>query len=175
MKKIKQFGKIAFLALALTFVSCSSDSDGSSTTTGGDGTISGKVDGKTVSSNSLATIASLSGGGGFQMLSVSGTDLGGDGFTITISGYTGVGTYQATSDTDKLAVCSYIDFDMNNPQNTNNVWTSPYDIEGTSGSVVITEQTDTRVKGTFSFKGANNTGSFKNVTNGTFNVKLTKF
>ena len=175
MNNFKRFGKITVLVLSLFLASCSSDSEGDSTNTAGEGTMTAKVEGATLTTNSLATQATLTGGGGFQMLNISGTDLGGDGYTITISGYTGTGTYQASGENESIAACSYIDFDMNNPQNTNNVWTAPYDDAATNGSVVITEQTATKVKGTFSFKGMNNAGTFKNITNGSFDVKLTTF
>ena len=72
MKKIKQIGTIAFLALALayTLTSCSSDSDGSSTggLTGGlatAGTIKGNVDGTTIITDLNTTSGTIMGTGSF--------------------------------------------------------------------------------------------------------------
>ncbi|CAM4009581.1 hypothetical protein FLAN108750_04955 [Flavobacterium antarcticum] len=174
MKRIKQLGKIAFLALALSFASCSSDSEGGSTIAGA-GTITANVGGTTVTTMEAATIGLLTGTTGFKILSLSGSDLGGDGFTITISGYDNEGTYTIDGVNDQSATFTFLDFDFNNPQNTDNVWSAPYDAQGTSGTVTVTSQTNERVKGTFSFKGINNAGTFKQVTNGSFDVKMNQF
>lgn len=52
-------------------------------------------------------------------------------------------------------------------------WYAPLeDNSGVTGTITVTESSDTNVKGTFSFKGVNDLGTFKNVTNGSFNVAL---
>ena len=175
MKKIKQLGKIGFFALAFSFASCSSDSDGSST--GGvaaDGTISATVDGTSFTTLQAATVGIVNGSADYQILALSGADATGKSLSINIAGFTGLGTYSADGANDVTAVLVYSALDFNNPQNTNNVWSAPYDVEGTSGTVTVTESTSDRVKGTFSFKGASNAGLFKQVTNGSFNVKFTQ-
>lgn len=170
MKKIKQLGTIAFLALALTFSSCSSDSDGSSTGPAGDGTITAKVDGSTVTTMSLASFAFINGVGEAKALQITGADATAKAFTLQIVGFTGNGTYNTGTDMPTV-VLTYTATDINNPQNTNNTWVAGGD-DGSTGTITVTEYTDTKVKGTFSFKGKNQAGTNKDVTNGSFNVAI---
>ena len=176
MKKIKQLVTICSLALAFTFASCSSDNDGNGgSVLAGDGLVTAKVDGTTVTSTKELTQASLV-TGQLSSLLIQGTNLQGDGFYITITGYDGAKTYEIGGENTIFAVCSYIDTDLNNPTQPN-IWTGPYDEAGqVVGQVVVTEATDTRVKGTFSFTGKNvENNSLKTVTDGSFNVALTNF
>ncbi len=170
MKKIKQLGKIAFLALAISFGSCSSD-DGGGSVSAGAGTISAKVDGKTVTTIQAGTIGAVSG----EFLILTGTSMSQEAFSIAIYNYTGNGTYSLITGNEVGAVMSYTKVDLNNPQSTSNTWVAPADEEtGTSGTITVTESSATNVKGTFSFKGVNDLGTFKNVTNGSFNVPLSQ-
>ena len=172
MKKIKQLGTIAFLALGLSFGSCSSDDSGDST--GGvaaDGTITASVDGNSITTLNAATIALKTG----NLLNVSGSTMTGESITMVISNFTGNGTYNVITGNDLGAVFTYTKIDLNNPQSTNNTWYAPFDgTTGTSGTITVTESTDQKVKGTFSFKGVNDLGTYKNVTNGSFNVNFTQ-
>lgn len=168
MKKIKQLGKIAFLALALSFASCSSDSAGGSTGgAAGEGTITAKVDGKSFKSLSAATIGQVSD----QVLQVIGSNAKGENISIQILSFNGIGTYDVKSDGDTFAVCSYTAIDLNDPQNTNNIYSSGYDGAVSVGSVDVTSVTDTNIKGTFSFTAKNQAGASKSITAGSFNVK----
>lgn len=168
MKKIKQLGKIAFLALAISFGSCSSD-DGGGSVSAGAGTISAKVDGKTVTTIQAGTTASVN--GSFVMLS--GTTMSQEAFTIVIYDYNGAGTYSVITGNDLGAVFTYSKININDPLNTSNTWYAPLDeTTGTSGTITITEESETDIKGTFSFKAINDLGTFKNVTNGSFNIPL---
>ena len=173
MKKFKHLGKIALVALTLTFASCSSDSEGTSTAAGA-GTITASVDGSTVTTLAVATNGVIAGPTGFKFLSLNGSDATGKSFLISVSMYTGVGTYTATSSEGPLATFTYSVLDMNNPQSTNNTWTAPYDDVATNGTITITESTTASVKGTFSFKGKNATGTYKQITNGSFDVPLSQ-
>lgn len=171
MKKIKQLGKIAFLALAISFGSCSSDDGGGSTGGGSaaDGTITAKVEGKTVTTIKAGTVGVASG----NLLTLSGATMNQEAFSITVYNYTGNGTYDAITGNEVGAVFSYTKIDLNDPQSTHNTWYAPLeDTSGVTGTITVTESSDTNVKGTFSFKGVNDLGTFKNVTNGSFNVAL---
>ena len=170
MKKIKQLGKIAFLALAISFGSCSSDDGGGSTGgSAGDGTITAKVDGKSITTIKMATVGVSSS----NFLTLSGTTMNQEGISITVYNYTGEGTYNAISGNEVGAVFSYIKVDLNDPQSSHNTWYAPLeDTSGVTGTITVTEASADKVKGTFSFKGANDLGTFKNVTNGSFNVAL---
>ena len=170
MKKIKQLGKIGFLALALTFASCSSDSAGTPIGVAGEGTITASVDGTTVTTMQLGTFGYVSGSGASKALQLTGADATGKAFTLQVVGYTGIATYNVNAGNGPLAVLTYTATDFNNPQNTNNTWVSGGD--GTTGTLTVTEYTDAVVKGTFSFKGVNQAGTFKQISNGSFNVAL---
>lgn len=170
MKKIKQLGKISFLALALSFASCSSDSSGNSIGPAGDGTITASVEGTNVTTMQAATSGYVTGSGASKTLQLVGADATGKSFSIQVTGYTGVSTYSINATSGPIAVLSYTALDFNNPQNTNNVWVSAGD--GTTGTLSVTEYTDAVVKGTFSFKGRNQAGTFKQITSGSFNVSL---
>lgn len=168
MKKIKQLGKVAFLALALSFASCSSDDGGGSTSGAGNGTIKATVDGKTITTLKLGSYAYIS-DSPYKTLSVAGSDASGKAFSIQVNPYSGAGTY-TVDNADGLVVFSYSALDMNNPQNQNNTWVSAGD--GTTGTLTVTESTDKVVKGTFTFKGVNSAGTYKDVKNGSFNVEV---
>lgn len=173
MKKIKQLGTLAFLALALTFGSCSSDSDGGSTSAAGDGTISAKVDGKTVTTIKAGTVGVVNSNGDFKMLTLTGSSMSGQAISITVFDFNGNGTYNLITDDGPSVSFTYTALDFNDPQNTNNVWVAPGgDMTGTTGTLTVTESSTERVKGTFSFKGVNNLGTFKDVKSGSFNVSL---
>ncbi|WP_432672989.1 hypothetical protein [Flavobacterium sp. SM2513] len=172
MKKIKQLGKIAFLALALSFGSCSSDDGGGSTGgTAASGTIKATVAGKTITTMAQGTFATHSG----SFLTITGSTMSQEALGITIYDFTGEGTYELITGNNLGVVFSYTKIDLNNPMSTSNSWYAPLDeTTGTSGTVTITEATETNVKGTFSFKGINDLGTYKEVKNGAFNVAFTQ-
>ena len=173
MKKIKQFGKIAFLALALTFASCSSDSEGTPVTNGAEGTITAKVDGNTFTTSVIATGGTISGGNQYTLLSIFGTELTSRGITLQIIDFAGVGTYTVGSETGPHSICGYSD---KKPGSTNEyeTWTTANATDAT-GSITITEKSESNIKGTFSFKGKNAiTGTYKELTNGSFNLKMSQ-
>ncbi|HUH26274.1 MAG TPA: DUF6252 family protein [Flavobacterium sp.] len=167
MKKIKQLSKILFLGLAFTVASCSSDSEGGSVSAG-EGTISAKVDGTTITSIPQATFAYSTSVG----LQITGTNNSAKNLAIQILTFDGVGKYNMGGN-NSLAIGTYTEVDLNDPQNVNNVWMAPYNENMVDGFVDVTEVTATHVKGTFSFKAQNQTGTVKDITNGSFNIKIT--
>ncbi len=174
MKTIKQLGLALTLALALVVSSCSSDG-GSGGSGGGVGTFKAKIGGSNFTSIPQAAIAQLASNGTFQNLSMSGTDASGKSILITILGENiGVGTYQLTDQGEQFVSASYNEVNLSNPI-ASLIFAAPYDGGGNVGSIVITEKTDTTVKGTFSFTGFNiQTGSgTKAITNGVFNLNIT--
>lgn len=173
MKTINQFSKILLMTLVLTFAACSSD-DGGGPVNAGEGTITASVDGQTVTSDALLTQATVA-TGQFSLLAIQGTNMNGDGFTLNVTGYDGVGSYEVGGDNSIFAVCTYIDSDLSNPTDPN-LWTGPYEGGASVGQIVVTEVTDTHIKGTFNFKGQNpDDDSIKDITNGSFNVKIMQF
>ena len=187
MKKIKQLGKIGFLALLLSFASCSSDSEGSST--GGpiaglatEGTIKGDADGTTIVTSTGSTTGSSIVSGDYKTLQLTGVySSTGDGgatiaeaFGITIYGYTNEGTYNVTNESTDVILSLNRSISKPGQDTLFEMWTARKSNSGTTGTIIITEATSTRVKGTFSFKGKSSGGLFKEVTNGSFNVAVTE-
>ena len=168
MKKVRQITRIMLFTLAIALNSCSSDSDGGNVNAG-EGTISAKVEGNTVTSIPLATFAYLTDTG----LQITGTDSGAKNLAITILAFDGVGKYDMGGNNFR-AIGTYTEVDLNNPQNLNNLWMAPFNENMLDGVVDVTEVTATHVKGTFNFKGQNEAGTVKNITNGSFNIKTTE-
>ena len=172
MKKIKQLGKIAFLALAISFGSCSSDDGGGSTGGGGstaNGTMKATVAGKSITTMKEATFATLNG----TFLTVTGTTTSQEALGITVYNFTGPGTYALITGNDLGVAFTYSKINLSNPLDTGNTWYAPLDeTTGTSGTLTVSEVTATHVKGTFSFKAINEQNTYKEVTNGVFDVEI---
>lgn len=176
MKQLKQFVLVLTTISLVTFSSCSSSDDGGS---GGDapsGLLVAKVDGKSFKSFELSSSATVATAGPGQNLVIIATNSDGNAFSMTIFGYEGVGTYEFTGANIAITnVASYSETEVNlsNPTaSTTELWHAPYD-DTLAGSVSISEETDTKVIGTFSFKAKNVGGdnSIKTITEGSFNLK----
>ena len=90
MKKIKQLSKIMLVAFSIIVASCSSDSDSEGgSVSAGEGTISAKVDGNTVTSVTQGTFAYLTSVG----LQITGTSMDTKNLAINILAFDGVGKY----------------------------------------------------------------------------------
>jgi hypothetical protein len=122
------------------------------------GTLTAKVDGSDFDAN---VAAQASGGGG--VLSIMGSNMVGRAINITLSSYTGPGTYA-----------------FGGLANTSSaLWQETLTSEGGFstfggpagiGEIVITSDDGTTVEGTFFFTGRNSTGDTRSVTEGTFTV-----
>ncbi|MBO6879090.1 MAG: hypothetical protein JJ870_00790 [Winogradskyella sp.] len=156
--------------VALT--SCKSDDDGGG---GGDapsGTLTASVDGTNFQSLDISSSATVANNGQNLIIIASNSD--GNAFAITIIGYSGPGTYPLGGGANTFNSASYTetDVDINNPQNsTTEIWQAPYD-DTQVGEINISEETDSKVIGTFNFSGKNVNGdqSVKNITNGSFDL-----
>lgn len=163
--------KLAIIALLVvfSFSSCSSDDD-DATGSVGEGTMTAKIDGASFSnSNSAgqATIASLPAG---DNLIIQASNSDGESINLIINVYTGTGTYEINSSGTNPNTALYTETDIANPTNTQ-VWQAPY-LNSPIGTVKITEETATAVKGEFSFKAKNPTdSSVKDITEGFFNLQ----
>ena len=176
MKTIKILRLLIMGVLVIATTACSSNDDGDD---GGgsaaSGTLTAKVDGTNYQSMEISSSATVANSGGVQNLVIIASNSDGNAFAMTIFGYTGEGTYELTG--ANIAVTntgSYTetDVDLNNPLNsTTEVWQAPYDATMV-GSITITEETDSKVKGTFSFtcKNVNGDNSVKNITDGAFDL-----
>ncbi len=162
---------------AVTLTSCSSDDDGGDG--GGDGSGAGsgvlvaKVDGNNYESMAISSSATVANNG--QNLIIIASNSSGKAFSMQILGvYSGPGTYAIGGGVNIANGATYTvtDVDLNNPQNsTTEVWQAPFD-DMVAGEIVITEETDTKVKGNFNFSGKNVNGdqSIKVISDGSFNL-----
>ncbi len=172
MKKVKTFRLllllIGFSSLLLT--GCSSDDDESSNGDGG-GEMTASISGQNFKSHPISSNAVKSSAGGTTTLFVQGTNSDGIGITMTIMNYTGEGTYQFGPVTSNFNTASYTETDINNPMTTQ-VWSGSYDTTS-SGSITISEESNSGVKGNFSFKGKNgNDDSIKSINDGKFDLNF---
>lgn len=168
---MKNLKKIMLLVMTVTMVSltsCSKDDDRGGGGSAASGTIVAKVNGSQFTTLEVASFASLTTGGGQTTLILQGNSAT-KGVSFTVNGYDGVGTYEI-SDENVFIVASYIEPNTSDPMNTQ-IWSAPFQDSGVVGQLKITEETDTKIKGTFNFTGKNTSDdSTKNITEGSFNV-----
>ncbi len=175
MKTIKFFRLLIMGVLVIAATSCSSNDDGDDGGSAASGTLTAKVDGTDYQSMEISSSATVANAGQVQNLVIIASNSDGKAFAMTVFGYTGPGTYEFTG--ANIAVTntgSYTetDVDLNNPQNsTTEVWQAPYD-NTMVGSITISEETDSKVIGTFNFtcKNVNGDNSVKTITEGDFNL-----
>lgn len=156
----------------VTLTSCSSDDDGGGSGSASSGVLAAKVDGASFQSMEISSSATLANGG--QNLIVIASNSDGNAFAFTILGYEGVGTYPIGGGANIFNSGSYTqtDVDINNPQNsTTEIWQAPYD-NTMVGEFRVSEETDSKVIGTFDFTCKNTGGdqSVKTITDGSFNL-----
>lgn len=169
MKNIKLiYVLIALMATSVLTFSCKSDDDGGEGGSAPSGVITAKVNGTTVTTSEITTMATVTNG----TLVIQGNNAAHSpnrAFHITLFGYNGVGSYPLAGN-NIMNLAQYIEVyasasDPNNPEV--NTWMA------TSGEVKVSEQTDSYIKGTFNFEAKNVNGSdIKSVTEGSFNISL---
>lgn len=176
MKRIQNLVLLLSTVSLLMLSSCSSSDDGGDGGNAPSGLLVAKVEGTAFKSFAQSSLATISTTGPSKSLIIIATNADGNAFSMTIFGYTGAGTYEFTGANVAITnVASYSETEVNlsNPMaSTTGLWQAPYDTT-LAGSVSISEETDTKVIGTFSFKGKNVNGddSIKNITEGSFNLK----
>ncbi len=171
MKTVKLQFKLIILLLSLpvAMISCSSDDENGSGD--GGGKMTAKIEGKNFESFAISSNAVKSSSAGGTMLFLQGTNADGIGITMTIMGYDGEGTYQFGPVTNNANTASYTETNISNPMATQ-VWSASYDTSP-SGSVTISEESGSGVKGTFQFKGKNgNDDSIKTISAGEFDLNF---
>lgn len=147
-----------FIAVGLSLGSCKKKDDENADPSLSGGSLSARIDGADWNA-SLAVQAVNSNG----VLSVTGSDASSKQLQITVINPTGAGEYQLGGN-------------MTNQNsgrwtagvNTNQTYTTTVGLG--SGTVNISELTDTNVKGTFSFTAANSDEEQVSVTDGTFSA-----
>ncbi|WP_418512767.1 DUF6252 family protein [Corallibacter sp.] len=174
MKKLKKIMLLVMTFSLSIFSSCSSDDDATPivpigpNSSAGQGIIVAKVDGVDFSSLEITSYASKSTGGGQTTLVMQGNTQS-QAINMIINAYDGVGTYEL-SDDNVFRSASYIEPNISDPFNSQ-TWNAPYQDSGLVGEIVITEDSDTKVIGTFYFTCKNaNDNSIKNITDGAFDL-----
>lgn len=179
MKKVFQLFLMVIVAISLTFTACKKDEDGGDPSKAKEGTISAKIDGASFNSEPITSAANLVTSA--STLTIQGNTAGtsSKALVMAIVGYDGVGTYEIGGDNLIFVNASYteIEVNMNNPMDSKTkIWQAPYEGGDVVGQIQITEQSDNNIKGKFNFKAKSTTdGSIKNISDGVFNLKLSKF
>ena len=174
MRNLKQIMLFVMMGSLLTITSCSKSDDGGGGGDAASGTLKANVGGASFQSMEISSKATLATAGGIDNLVIIASNSDGNAFAITISGYSGVGTYDITGASLGGVTASYTETNVNlsNPTaSTTEIWQAPYD-DTKVGSISVSEETDSAVKGTFTFKCKNVGGdnSIKNITDGSFNL-----
>lgn len=171
MKTFKKSILVLMAVVAVSLTSCKKDDDGGDGGGGGaaSGTVSAKVSGADYNSDPLVTSAVRSDANGVSTLMITSNTLNGKNITLSINGgFDGVGTYNIGGGANVFGNASYTEVDINNPTNSE-IWVAPYDTS-VAGEIKVSEVSTTNIKGTFNFKGKNADGTFKDITEGSFNV-----
>ena len=169
LHKLKRFGKLGIVAIALVLSSCSNDDDdnnngGPSGNAGG--YVSAKVDGAQFDSMEIMGISTVSalrtGTGDGTLISVTGSSDSSHSINIAMLGITSTGTYSVNPDSDGTTL-AYVDSGTQTSYDTSNC-------SGATGTIVVTELTEDVVQGTFSFTGKvdEDCSQSKSVTEGSF-------
>lgn len=173
MKSIQQLGFLALLIISIFNFSCKSDDDGGGGGGASAGTISAKVDGSNFESSGQLASASYVAAG--QALTIIGIDMSGRSINLIVNGFDGSpGTYDIGGDNLVFVVGTYTEGSVGGSQS----WVAPYAESGVAGEINISEfSASGSVKGTFHFRGRNqdNTSSFKEITQGAFNLTVQSF
>lgn len=156
---MKTLKLIFALALLLGISSCS-DSTDEDLGLSGEGSLTAKIDGSNFEALSVAVVATISN----NVAAIQGSNSDGEYIRLNISNYNGVGTYTTGNSISNVSSAMY------GSVNPVIAWVSTFDI-GT-GTIEVTEETDTTIKGTFSFTGINSDGNTtsKTITEGKFNA-----
>ena len=160
---VATLGKVALFGIFSLFVACSEDdiptvNEEISASVSGFGTFTSSKDFDTVFGTKVTTSTST-------ILNIQGTDNSGKGFLLRISLYEGPGTYELGVDTpENLAIW------INGPTTGDQYFTK---FQGTSGSIVVSQDAEGTVEGAFGFIGKlSGTSTAKTITNGKFKVSL---
>ncbi|MGF1923634.1 MAG: DUF6252 family protein [Bacteroidia bacterium] len=158
--------------LLLTVAACKKDDDGGDGGAAGEGTMTAKIGGATWTSAKMSTSAQYITVA--KSLTMLGTDASGKAMNILINNYDGsTGTWQIPNSVGVIGVvATYTEVNLGSSSKT---WAAPYSNSGVIGEIKISEFSKTgNVKGTFKFKARNqaDNADFKDITEGSFNVKV---
>lgn len=171
---MKSFSKTILVLLAvvaISLTSCKKDDDGGDGGGATSGTVSAKVAGSNYNSDPALTSATRTDGNGTSSITITANTMNGKNITLSvIGGFEGVGSYNIGGGANVFGNASYTEVDVANPTNSE-TWVAPFD-ESVAGEISVSEVSNTNIKGTFNFKGKNADGTFKEITEGSFNVNF---
>ena len=156
------------VVVAVSLISCKKDDDGGG---GGaaSGTVQAKVAGSNYKSDSALTSAIRTDANGTSSVIITANTMNGRNISLSImGGFEGVGSYNIGGGANVFGNASYTEIDVSNPSDAE-IWSAPFDAT-VAGEINVSEVSDTKIKGTFNFRGKNDDGSFKEITEGSFNV-----
>lgn len=156
MKNLKRV--VLFMSLSIA-LACSDANDDDLGTTG-EGTLTANVDGSAFSSLNITAGAVVTNG----VAAIQGSTSDGTYIRINIANYNGKGTYAIGSSLTDMTSLSY-----GTIKPAIAAWLASSLIPNSSGTIEITDDTDSSISGTFSFTGYNDTDK-KVITDGKFNV-----
>ena len=172
MKRLPKL--LTFILFISLLIACDKDDDSSESEmpAGAElGIITVTVNGTEFSTNTSTTTVTSGVQGGVTVLQFSGSEItSGNVINVIVADFTGEGTYRmsGTAFIDAPAVGLYSEVDVATQQLQQ--WLAPFD-ESDVGLVTFTSVSETNVQGTFSFRAQNlDDGSFRQITNGTFNL-----
>ena len=141
-------------------VSCGGD--GGSGPNGGDANFTAKIDGSDFTASAATTAAQISGAGNFAIVGASGTSTG-TSITLVLYNIGAPGTYP-------LGVSGTVRGGLGTVGSSSSSLSTP--LNGTAGSVTITQVSTTRIAGTFNFV-AGVSPVTRTVTDGAFDLPVT--
>lgn len=153
MKNLKRISILICLSL---IISCGESDDDNPT--GGDAFLTAKVADVDFASMEISVGASVTN----TILAVQGSNANGDYIRLTIASYKGVGTYKTG---DHISNTNSAMYGTIKPIAA---WVSTFDVG--NGTIEVTEDNATYVKGTFSFLGHNGNTDKKEIMNGQFSA-----
>jgi len=169
MKNFKKSILVLMAVVAVSLTSCKKDDDGGGGGGAASGVVQAKVSGSNYKSDAALTTAILTNSGGTSSLTITANTMNGRNISLSIiGGFDGAGSYNIGGGANVFGNASYTEIDVANPMDAE-IWSAPFD-ESVAGEINVSEVSNTNIKGTFNFKGKNADGSFKEITEGSFNV-----
>lgn len=169
MKTFKKSILVLMAVMAVSLTSCKKDDDGGGSGGAASGTVKAKVAGSNYTSDATLTSANRIESNGSSSVIITANTLNGKNITLSImGGFQGVGSYNIGGGANVFGNASYTEVNISNPTDSE-TWVAPFD-ESVAGEINVSEVSDTKIKGTFNFRGKNEDGSFKEITEGSFNV-----
>jgi|SRR5690606_34307361 len=167
MRTLKSISKVLLVAFSLAIaVSCDNDDDNGGGGGGGNGVyLRAKVNGQNWSNSSLVEPSATLNMG---ILNILASNNSGDAFNIQIPNFTGEGTYNNGNNDLMAGYINYMDM------GSVGQFTSYTSVRG-EGQVIVTEVTETHIKGTFTATAPENIENpvqSVTITNGEFRIAL---